>query len=405
MYRFVEKVKAETHDAFVAAHPLSNLLQSSSWAKVKENWGHEIFGVMEDDHLIASALVLIKRLPMHFTMMYIPRGPIMDYENARLVRFFFQELKKWAKKRNALFVKMDPGIHVNDYRIEEQNTNYYPVCDTILSNMKAAGCVHKGFTTYIEESIQARFQANVMLHEGFADEMTKKGKKMLAIANKKKVEVAKVGYDGVDAFAKIMKLTEERQQIHLRDQHYYETLLNAYGDDAQIFLGKLNLRQLYEETKSRFDKNVEDLKNCPENAKKKRFTLEELHASLTRELQELSENLERDGDVVVLSGCLVIKFGKTSELLYAGMDDRYKRYMAPYLTWLTGMHWGYECGCTMCNMGGVEGDLKDGLTLFKSSFNPMINEFIGEFDLPVNGLLYHASEMAYKIRKRKNAKK
>ena len=56
-------------------------------------------------------------------------------------------------------------------------------------------------------------------------------------------------------------------------------------------------------------------------------------------------------------------------------------------------------------MGGVEGDLADGLTKFKANFNPYINEFIGEFDLPVNRLLYRLSEWLYRIRKLRGTKK
>jgi serine/alanine adding enzyme len=53
-------------------------------------------------------------------------------------------------------------------------------------------------------------------------------------------------------------------------------------------------------------------------------------------------------------------------------------------------------------MGGVEGDLKDGLTKFKDNFNPMINELIGEFDIPVNKLLYNASQKAYNFLRNRN---
>ena len=51
---------------------------------------------------------------------------------------------------------------------------------------------------------------------------------------------------------------------------------------------------------------------------------------------------------------------------------------------------------------GLEGSLNDGLIKFKANFNPTINEFIGEFDLPVNKLLFKASEYAYKLRKQNN---
>ena len=36
---------------------------------------------------------------------------------------------------------------------------------------------------------------------------------------------------------------------------------------------------------------------------------------------------------------------------------------------------------------------------FKDNFNPVINEFIGEFDLPVNKALFKMSEKAYTVAK------
>ena len=49
MYTFNENVAPERHDAFVRQSPLCNLLQSSDWAKVKENWDHAIVGVEDVD--------------------------------------------------------------------------------------------------------------------------------------------------------------------------------------------------------------------------------------------------------------------------------------------------------------------------------------------------------------------
>ncbi|MEG2799709.1 MAG: peptidoglycan bridge formation glycyltransferase FemA/FemB family protein, partial [Erysipelotrichaceae bacterium] len=47
-----------------------------------------------------------------------------------------------------------------------------------------------------------------------------------------------------------------------------------------------------------------------------------------------------------------------------------------------------------------EGSLDDGLTKFKDNFNPMIVEFVGEFELPVNKLLYRAAHIAFNLRKK-----
>jgi serine/alanine adding enzyme len=53
-------------------------------------------------------------------------------------------------------------------------------------------------------------------------------------------------------------------------------------------------------------------------------------------------------------------------------------------------------------MGGLENTLSasDGLLKFKKHFNPRIEEYVGEFDLPVNHFLFNLSEIAYKLRKK-----
>ena len=79
------------------------------------------------------------------------------------------------------------------------------------------------------------------------------------------------------------------------------------------------------------------------------------------------------------------------------MNDTYKRYMAPYTTFFRCMEWSFQHGCESCNMGGVEGDLNGGLSTFKESFSPVINEYIGEFDLPVTKPLYAVFQLLMKL--------
>jgi serine/alanine adding enzyme len=400
MFEFKIGVTANEHDKFVQNHPLCNLLQSSSWAKVKDNWGSEIVGVYEDGILIASSLVLIRPLPLKFSMLYTPRGPVMDYTNKELVAFFLKELKKFGKKHRALFVKMDPTIHYNDFHLgEEKKLN--PQAQMIIDSLAASGAKHQGLTMAMDATIQPRFQANIY-KEDFSDELLPKStKKMMKQAQKKGVTVKMGHTELVDDFAKVIELTTERQNISLRNSEYFKKLLNIYPDSSFIMLAEVNLKERYEETLQRYEKNKADLANLKENQVKKRHNLEELDFSLTREKNELEENIARSGDVAVVAGALAITFGSTSEILYAGMDERYKRYMPAYLTWYDAINECFERGCDSCNMGGLEGSLNDGLIKFKSNFNPTINEFIGEFDLPVNGLLFKASEYAYKLRKQK----
>lgn len=73
-----------------------------------------------------------------------------------------------------------------------------------------------------------------------------------------------------------------------------------------------------------------------------------------------------------------------------------------YKEYVENFKWAFERGCSWSNMGGVEGTLDDGLTKFKDNFNPTINEFIGEFDIPVYPFMYRLTQKAYKILKSKH---
>lgn len=54
-------------------------------------------------------------------------------------------------------------------------------------------------------------------------------------------------------------------------------------------------------------------------------------------------------------------------------------------------------GIQRCNLGGVEGTLDDGLSVFKGNFPIQIEEMIGEFDLPVMPVLAWNAGSGYRL--------
>lgn len=97
MYHVTVGISEKEYDAFAIASSQTNLLHSSKWAQVKSNWQNERLGFYKDDQLVAVASILIKSLPLGFTMLYIPRGPIMDYSNKELVGFVLKTLKNFGR--------------------------------------------------------------------------------------------------------------------------------------------------------------------------------------------------------------------------------------------------------------------------------------------------------------------
>jgi len=403
--KFIDNVDPQKHDAFMKAHPLCNLLQTSKWAQVKDNWQHSIIGVEDHGTLVASAMVLMKKLPLNFTMMYIPRGPIMDYEDEALMKFFFAHMKKWAKSYHCLFIKMDPGIHVNDYKIPDKNADYDPKTAVIIKNMKQAGALHQGFTTYIKESIQPRYQANVYACEEFEAALPRHTRRLIKDACKKDVKVVKADASRIREFADVVALTEARKHVNLRNQEYFEQLMDIYGEDAYLFLAEVDVPKTLQRLRDAQAENTAELASLKAGSPKKERRLQDIRRSLEKDIKEFESFADEYNENTVIAGILSIKCGDTMEMLYAGMNERFKKFMPQYYLYTENMKYAFAHGCNYANMGGVEGDLQDGLTKFKANFNPYINEFIGEFDLPVNGLLYRFSELAYRLRKQRGAKK
>ena len=406
-YIFSTNINRNEYDAFVKSNPYCNLLQSYAWASIKQNWDHIYTGVYDDNKkLVAAGLVLIKKLPLSFTMFYLPRGPIMDYKDESLVSFYFSELKKVAKKRHCLFIKFDPLIHVNDYKSSEYNTDRYEDTQMYLDIFKKIGAKHHGFTMNIADTVQPRFQSNVYKTDDIEGTLPKHTKRLIKDADRRNVEIIHGGAELVDEFSRLVEMTEERKQVALRNKEYFKLLMDTYSEDGVIFLAQCNLVQLSQsahQRKAELDKEIQD---TPENAKKKLRRLEDQIRSVEKDIKEFDEMLEEFGKEdkpISIAGILSIQYGDTCEMLYAGMDERFKKFMPQYKEYVENFRWAFERGCQWSNMGGVEGTLDDGLTKFKDNFNPTINELIGEFDLPVNKMLFALSEKAYSYMKKKNS--
>lgn len=401
--KFVENVNPQTHDEFVKKSPLNHLLQSSTWAKVKDNWGSAIVGAVNDqDELIASSLVLIKHLPLGLTMIYTPKGPVLDYTDKKVVSFFFTALKKWAKKQNALFIKFDPAIIYQAGKVgAEAIAN--PKANEIIENIKSVGAEHLGFNLKMSETIQPRFQANEPLSESVNQIYPKHTNRIMKDAKKRGVTGRRASIDALPAFSEVVNKTENRKGVSLRNFDYFKQLMTLYGDDAYLHIAEINLFEKYQELKNQLETIETDIANTPENQKKRFNRLNDQKRSTEKYLAELSQHDCSQNSPTVIAGILSIKFGSTLEMLYAGMDDDFKKFYPQYLLYPIAFNEGFENGCRWGNMGGVEGTLDDGLSKFKSNFNPDIQELIGEFNLPVNHLLYKLSNFAYKLRKRRNA--
>ena len=399
MYNYKIGITAEEHDEFVKNSPQTNLLQSSDWAKIKDNWGNERLGVYQDQKLVAVASILIQPLPLGFTMLYIPRGPIMDYQNSELVAFMFQSIKTYAKSKRAVFAKFDPSLFLRKGLIGQEAKDQEATLE-IIQSLKECGVEWVGRTEDMGETIQPRFQANIYKEYFTEDQLSKSTKQAIRTARNKGVEVIFGGTELLDEFAALMKKTEARKGIHLRGKDYYEKLLTTYAGQSYITLSRINLAQRLASLKEQLEKNQAEASRFNEKTKPGKIDNNRQEKErLEEEIQFLNQELKDGQEIVSLSGTLTLEFGGTSENVYAGMDENFRRYQPAILTWYETAQHAFDRGATWQNMGGVENQLDGGLYHFKSKFNPMIEEFVGEFNLPTS-MLYPLVNKAYQLRKK-----
>ena len=399
MYSYKIGITAEEHDEFVKNSPQTNLLQSSDWAKIKDNWGNERLGVYQDQKLVAVASILIQPLPLGFTMLYIPRGPIMDYQNSQLVSFMLQSIKTYAKSKRAVFAKFDPSLFLRKGLIAQEAKDQEATL-AIIQSLKECGVEWVGRTEDMGETIQPRFQANIYKEYFTEDQLSKSTKQAIRTARNKGVEVIFGGTELLDEFAALMKKTEARKGIHLRGKDYYEKLLTTYAGQSYITLSRINLAQRLASLKEQLEKNQAEASRFNEKTKPGKIDNNRQEKErLEEEIQFLNQELKDGQEIVSLSGTLTLEFGGTSENVYAGMDENFRRYQPAILTWYETAQHAFDRGADWQNMGGVENHLDGGLYHFKSKFNPMIEEFVGEFNLPTS-ILYPLVNKAYQLRKK-----
>ena len=403
MYTYKIGISAQEHDDFVKKSSQTNLLQSASWAKVKDNWDNERIGFYKNNQLVASASILIKPLPLGMTMLYIPRGPIMDYQNQELLQFVLTSLKQFAKTKKALFIKFDPSLFLVQAQIGENRKEQQETLD-VIQNLQKAGAIWVGRTESLDETIQPRFQANIY-KDNFSEELLSKStRQAIRTARNKGIQVQFGGKELLDDFSALMKKTENRKSIHLRGKDYYQKLLDTYPEHSYITLASIDLNERLESLQAQKVKAEKEASKFTEKTKPGKIeNNKQEQKRLQEEMDFLSEKIAQGVTTVPLSGTLVLEYGATSENIYAGMDEEYRRYQPALLTWYETAKHAFDRGADWQNMGGVENDLDGGLYHFKSKFNPAIEEFVGEFNLPTNPL-YHLSNLAYTLRKKFRSK-
>ena len=91
--------------SFLAQNSKAHLLQTGEWGELKSAFGWEIVHLVHGD---CGAQILFRRLPLGYTIAYIPRGPVVRDASTAIPDEFWVELDASCQKRYAIFCKIEP---------------------------------------------------------------------------------------------------------------------------------------------------------------------------------------------------------------------------------------------------------------------------------------------------------
>ena len=380
--KFINNIEEKKYDSFVKNHNLGNMMQASKWEKIKDTWNVIRVGVEDDNNeLIAAAQILERK-----GLWYIPRGPIMDYTDLKLVSYFLENLKIFAKKQKAKMVKLDIPKAVKD----EEYSNFEKAKedenkDELLQVFRKNGYKHKGFSKDMAATIQPRFNTVTKLDGTIPEIFPKATRRLIRDADNKFVEVERKGIDGLEDLMHALECTEKRKNIALRGQNYFKKLIEVFKENCLLYISYVDIDKALESIYKKIADLEQEITELEGKSPKKLHKLEEQKQS-AQILKKTFEELQKQGlsGRNVISAAITITYGTHAEILYAGMDDKFKKLPAQYKVFSETMQQAENMGAKEVSMGGIEGDLNDSLLGFKSKFAPNIVEYYGEFDLEIS---------------------
>ncbi len=388
----------QQHDAFVKSHPNGDLLQLSKWADTKKltGWYSRRIAVGENGQIKGVGQLLFKKTPkLPYTLCYVSRGFVADYNNKEVLEALLSYAKEVAKDEKSYAIKIDPDVEV-DKGAEA------------LKNLRELGFKHKGFKEGLSKDyIQPRMTMITPIDktdDELVQSFERRNRSKVRLALKRGTKVERSNREGLKIFANLMKITGERDGFLTRDISYFENIYDALHEDgdAELFLVKLEPKPVLDTVNQDLEAQLAE-KEKLQSKKQDKKTLNKLNdidnkIKKTNELKsDLTELEKSEPEGIYLSGALLMFAGNKSYYLYGASSNDYRDFLPNHHMQFEMMKYAREHGATTYDFGGTDNDPdKDsehyGLWAFKRVWGTYLSEKIGEFDYVLNQPLYHLVE-------------
>ena len=395
----LQKVQEKNNDRYY-------LQQAAVYSKMQNfnNLKTKILAVKENDEVLAYATFIYFPYKKFFFKVTAQHGPIMDYSNTELVKFYMTELKKYfAKDFRVLCVRVNPFLNERIYKdIEYVETTKESIeTDKILTSLGYKPLNDDLFTnpTLASRCIYSRELEETLTEDTLLKTVSTMAKRSINKAIKEGITVKEIDiFNDEDAaiFNSINKSTEDRINFQIRTSEYFRNLKTALGDklhlmvsylDCDSLISKLNKEiEDFNAEKNKLTEKLESGKVNPEKTMNKIARIDESIAFNNDKIAKISSLKEEHGNIIYLSCASFIETKQDLIYFTGGMKKEFSRFNGSYLVMYTMIKYAIRNNFKIFNFFGTSKEFTSedatdySVLQFKRHFNGNVEYFMDNYE-------------------------
>jgi len=246
-------VESKIWNSLISKLPNPHFLQTYEWGQVKAKYGwNPLYAVwtsdgkfsvfkendhwsLNPDHCVAAALILKRQIlrngfAAQLSILYSPKGPLLDWSNKSLRDYVLNNLQAFTKKEGAIFLKMDPDVVLGTGVPHGENDFIDIGGQVVMSELKRRGW---GYS-----SDQIQFKNTVLIdlnpsEEELLTHMKQKTRYNIRLAQKKGVVLRVGNQEDFGMLYKMYAETSLRDGFVIRDEGYYQKVWKLFMDSHE----------------------------------------------------------------------------------------------------------------------------------------------------------------------------
>jgi lipid II:glycine glycyltransferase (peptidoglycan interpeptide bridge formation enzyme) len=353
-------------NSLISSLPNPHFLQTYEWGQVKAKYGWQPIylawdenGKMKEEKGLSSfvfpasaaALVLKRTISMggmsaRLSILYTPKGPLLDWANEPLRNRVLSDLQSFAKRQGGIFLKMDPDVVLGTGVPSSPGDVIDGRGQFALAELKRRGW------KYSADQIQ--FKNTILIdllpsEEELLARMKQKTRYNIRLAEKKGV-ILRIGKsDDLDMLYKMYAETSVRDGFVIRNEEYYKTVWKMFMPNSQT--------------------------------------------PMTNSILPFTEPLIAEVDNEPVAAIFVFYFASRAYYVYGMSRDVHREKMPTYLLQWGAMKRAKANGCTVYDLWGApdvfdESDSMWGVYRFKEGLGGSVVRTLGAWDFAPNPLWY-----------------